>query len=191
MNYIVTTTDGEYLQHHGIMGQRWGIRRYQNPDGTLTEEGARRLHRNLAEDGSYHASNGIKLGTKAYNDENYRKLHRSDGTLDRDYDRRLANAMDEYRNAWKDDLRGTGTKHLDKAIRRTKISDTKRDIFKSQSIFDHMIYDDKVWEEAAKSVVDSNMTMEQAVKKAKTKYAVTASAALAIVGAYEISKFMK
>lgn len=27
------------LQHHGIKGQKWGIRRYQNPDGSLTEEG--------------------------------------------------------------------------------------------------------------------------------------------------------
>ena len=30
------------LYHHGIKGQRWGIRRYQNPDGTLTEEGKAR-----------------------------------------------------------------------------------------------------------------------------------------------------
>lgn len=32
-----------YLAHHGIKGQKWGIRRYQNPDGTLTEEGKRKL----------------------------------------------------------------------------------------------------------------------------------------------------
>lgn len=32
-----------YLSHHGIKGQKWGIRRYQNPDGTLTEEGKKRL----------------------------------------------------------------------------------------------------------------------------------------------------
>lgn len=31
-----------YLQHYGIKGQKWGIRRYQNEDGTYTEEGRKR-----------------------------------------------------------------------------------------------------------------------------------------------------
>jgi hypothetical protein len=31
-----------YISHHGIKGQKWGIRRYQNPDGTLTELGKKR-----------------------------------------------------------------------------------------------------------------------------------------------------
>ena len=34
-----------HLSHHGILGQKWGIRRYQNPDGSLTEEGKRHLER--------------------------------------------------------------------------------------------------------------------------------------------------
>lgn len=33
----------DYILHHGILGQKWGIRRYQNEDGTLTEEGRMRL----------------------------------------------------------------------------------------------------------------------------------------------------
>lgn len=33
----------DYLAHHGIKGMRWGVRRFQNKDGTLTEAGKRRL----------------------------------------------------------------------------------------------------------------------------------------------------
>lgn len=34
--------DSEYLCHHGAKGQRWGVRRYQNEDGTLTAAGRER-----------------------------------------------------------------------------------------------------------------------------------------------------
>ena len=30
------------LQHHGIKGQKWGIRRFQNKDGSLTPAGRKR-----------------------------------------------------------------------------------------------------------------------------------------------------
>ena len=37
------------LKHHGIKGQRWGVRRYQNSDGTLTNAGKRRYERDARE----------------------------------------------------------------------------------------------------------------------------------------------
>lgn len=45
MPYIVI---GGVLYHYGIPGMRWGHRRFQNKDGTLTEAGKRRYAKNIA-----------------------------------------------------------------------------------------------------------------------------------------------
>ena len=40
------TWEENRLMHFGILGQKWGVRRFQNEDGTLTEEGRRRYLQN-------------------------------------------------------------------------------------------------------------------------------------------------
>ena len=51
------------LQHHGILGQKWGVRRFQNEDGTLTELGKRRLDR---KDSKWAKKNYNKIYKKTY-----------------------------------------------------------------------------------------------------------------------------
>ena len=46
--YAIDLTNQE-LYHHGILGQKWGVRRYQNNDGTWTDEGLKRRRSSLGE----------------------------------------------------------------------------------------------------------------------------------------------
>lgn len=78
----------EELYHHGIKGQRWGVRRFQNEDGSLTPAGKKRqaklekkLEKKYAKAGdaagraAYHKSKGDEAA-KQY-DDNAKVLNRA------------------------------------------------------------------------------------------------------------------
>lgn len=70
MNDYRAYVENDYnsLYHFGIKGQRWGIRRYQNPDGSLTPEGKKRY---LNPDGSLNERGRKELGRQYLKDRKY------------------------------------------------------------------------------------------------------------------------
>lgn len=68
MNYYYTTE----LYHHGILGQKWGVRRYQNEDGSLTDDGRRRYNQNNYKEFKRESKRGRNetVATKRFFNEN-------------------------------------------------------------------------------------------------------------------------
>ena len=48
MSMYYTSVRSDELYHHGVMGMKWGVRRYQNSDGTLTSAGKKKRRSEVA-----------------------------------------------------------------------------------------------------------------------------------------------
>ena len=72
MTYYSTPTRPDEIWHHGIKGMHWGIRKYQNEDGSLTPAGERHYYK---KDGSL-KRRGKNFFLKQYKKKAYDNVHK-------------------------------------------------------------------------------------------------------------------
>lgn len=65
----LSQSDLDQLEHWGIKGMKWGIRRYQTKDGSLTPEGRKRYNNDVAKLKAKNAKLDSKLKAKAARDK--------------------------------------------------------------------------------------------------------------------------
>lgn len=148
----------DYLSHHGIRGQKWGIRRYQNSDGSLTDEGKKRY---LDSEGDFHTPYKKNIfGKKRYSEED-QEVARNYGTyvekveIPKEYNRirKMKKGSKERIQAEQDFLESTtGHNPTVKGSSRygylaNKVWDSSSDDFKSKEMRDINAKRDKAYDE--------------------------------------------
>ena len=107
------------LYHHGVKGMKWGIRRYQNADGTLTSEGKAKYYK---EDGSL-----SRIGKKIEVSD-YKKKLKSD--IKKNKEKRKENRQ-RYNSG---EISGSTLRSKNKAL-RLKQKQNKQDLFLAKQTF--------------------------------------------------------
>ena len=108
-----------YFEHHGIKGQKWGTRRFQNEDGTLTPEGEERYghKKDRGDKGLIRKTIGSEMGNYAFAKWRERRHEKNLAKAEKASDQKK---IDKYKS--KKDAQAAANRNLDAYRRHTKAS---------------------------------------------------------------------
>lgn len=192
-------TNPNELYHHGVKGMKWGVRKKSYEPSSFTASNGMKVAKSkntyvkvLRKAATLRPVEKMALATYDRNSKHHANTvtNRINTAKGLQRIRKETAAIREYNAATKDAKKGTGTKYLDKAIRKNKIYDAYEKIQTSSSRVDRAIFSDGTRKRAAKYVVDNNMSYSDAVRRARKDAVMYTAASIAALGAlnYTVSK---
>lgn len=165
-----------YLSHYGTKGMKWGVRRYQNKDGTLTKKGMERYERDIRENDAKKKDSRIKISGPDPNRWVREDLERTKSTVDassgilKQID--SANNSIPKKSAKKVDLSSMSDAELRAKINRAQLEKQYNDLFSHEEKTKadrgrEVVSDVLKYGGAALGVTGSAVNLAIAVKKLK------------------------
>lgn len=125
------------IYHSGVKGMKWGVRRYQNKDGSLTPEGKKRYDRDIAENNAKKKDNRIQIDGPDPNRWAKEDIKRAKGVTDssKDMVKELKNINDSSKSRSKKqtmDLSKMSDQEMRSQINRALLEKQYNDMFAPQ-----------------------------------------------------------
>ena len=175
------------LYHHGVKGMKWGVRKNRKTSGARSRVNSAKAEYKSAR----------KTSNKSYN--NAYRYSRSHPVTQFATKKGRAKSDALWEQAVNDAKRANSTKSAYKSAksayknakreRKTAIKNTHMSINKKASFGDKFLYSDGTRKLAAKYVVDNNMSISEANKKAKSVARRNTAAFIAAYGAVAIGYY--
>ena len=138
------------LQHHGVKGQKWGVRRFQNSDGSLTNDGKKR-----------YSSDDFKDAKK--------KVDKGKDVVDGAVKAKKKAAEKEHEKKIKKDLSEMSDQELRDIVNRLNMEERYTQVMKSRGVEQGKSRVDKILEYAgtALTIGSSALSIAIAIKELK------------------------